>query len=89
MRSHQFLYVEYEDGDREFYDLQTDPFELHNLAGELSAPTLAQLHQTLMAMANCHDGVSCWASMGGGQPDGLAIRIVKHRGDRGASGKRR
>ena len=33
MRTQQFLYVEYADGEREFYDLRRDPFELHNIAG--------------------------------------------------------
>ena len=28
MRTHDFLYVEYDDGEREFYDLRRDPFEL-------------------------------------------------------------
>ena len=32
IRTHQFLYVEYRDGEHEFYDLRTDPFELNNLA---------------------------------------------------------
>jgi hypothetical protein len=27
------VYAEYEQGDRELYDLQTDPYELQNLAG--------------------------------------------------------
>ena len=36
MRTPRFLYVEYDDGEREFYDLQTDPYELDNLAASLS-----------------------------------------------------
>ena len=39
MRTPHFLYVEYADGEREFYDLRNDPFELHNLAGELTPPS--------------------------------------------------
>ena len=42
MRTRQFLYVEYPDGEREFYDLRTDPFELHNVAGQLTARPLAR-----------------------------------------------
>jgi arylsulfatase A-like enzyme len=63
LRSHQSLYVEYNDGEREFYDLRTDPSELHNIAGSLPLPTLAQLHAELLAVETCHDGVSCWLAM--------------------------
>ena len=28
MRTDSFLYVEYADGEREFYEVRTDPFEL-------------------------------------------------------------
>ena len=41
-----FLYVEYNDGEREFYDLRTDPFELHNLAPTMTLLQLFQLHQS-------------------------------------------
>jgi N-acetylglucosamine-6-sulfatase len=63
MRTHGFLYVEYLDGELEYYDLRSDPFELHNIAGSLSPAYLALLHATLLAMENCHGGVSCWAAM--------------------------
>ena len=36
MRTQSFLYVEYSDGEREFYDLRRDPFELHNIAFRLT-----------------------------------------------------
>jgi N-acetylglucosamine-6-sulfatase len=61
IRTHGFLYVEYDDGEREYYDLQNDPFELHNLAAQLPAAALAQLHEALMDLETCH-GDSCWAS---------------------------
>jgi N-acetylglucosamine-6-sulfatase len=63
MRTNDFLYVEYVDGEREFYDLKSDPFELHNLAPLLSPVTLAQLHLDLLTMADCHDGGACWSAM--------------------------
>ncbi len=63
MRTSTFLYVEYNDGEREFYDLRTDPFELDNLAGSLPSNDLATLHSDLLAMENCHDGASCWQAM--------------------------
>ena len=83
MRNAWFLYVEYADGEREFYDLRTDPFELDNLADRLTGPTLTQLHQALLAMKGCHGEESCWAAMGGGgHPLDLRIRI-RRRNQRG------
>jgi N-acetylglucosamine-6-sulfatase len=62
MRTPSFLYVEYRDDEREFYDLRTDPFELHNLASSLSAVQLAHLHDELTGLENCHTGDACWAA---------------------------
>jgi arylsulfatase A-like enzyme len=61
MRTHGYLYVEYADGELEFYDLRRDPFELHNIATSLNLPQLSLLHSELMAMAHCH-GPGCWAA---------------------------
>jgi arylsulfatase A-like enzyme len=62
MRTHRFLYVEYRDGEREFYDLQRDPYELHNIAGRLTAAQLDSLHRELTGLENCHTGAQCWAA---------------------------
>ena len=62
MRTPNFLYVEYRDDEREFYDLRTDPYELHNVVSSLSATQLAQLHDELSALENCHTGDACWAA---------------------------
>ena len=63
MRTDAFLYVEYADGEREFYDLRTDPFELHNIAGRLTDRQLARLHAGLRALERCHGGKGCWRAM--------------------------
>jgi N-acetylglucosamine-6-sulfatase len=63
MRTHDFLYVEYVDGEREFYDLRTDPYEIHNLYGHLSGSERNRLHDELEAMHHCHGGNACWAAM--------------------------
>jgi arylsulfatase A-like enzyme len=70
MRTHDFLYVEYADGEREYYDLRTDPFELHNLAAELSPVRLALLHSELLAIEQCHGGWQCWSAMHVGDAGG-------------------
>ena len=49
-------------GEREFYNLRRDPFELHNRAGSLSAIQLAELHDDLAQLENCHTGAECWAA---------------------------
>jgi N-acetylglucosamine-6-sulfatase len=63
MRTASFLYVEYADGEREFYDLRRDPFELHNIADELSAQVRRRLHAELRALEHCHGGQRCWNAM--------------------------
>ena len=63
MRTHQFLYVEYTDGEREFYDLRTDPFELHNLGVQLTPRQLARLHRDLIRLERCHGARRCRATM--------------------------
>ncbi len=69
LRTRDFLYVEYADRknsvSREFYNLRSDPFELHNTAGTLTGRQRAQLHSELSAIKRCHRGTACWAAMGG------------------------
>jgi len=60
MRTNAFLYVEYADAEREFYDLRSDPFELHNIAGRLTLRQLSRLHAELGALERCHGGNACW-----------------------------
>jgi N-acetylglucosamine-6-sulfatase len=74
MRSRAFLYVEYADGEREFYDLRADPFELHNLAARLTRSARRRLHTALRAMERCHGGKSCWAAMHVDAPSAQLLR---------------
>ena len=62
MRTDRYLYVEYIDGEREFYELRPDPYELRNLAPTLSADRLARLHADLAALETCHTAEACWAA---------------------------
>jgi arylsulfatase A-like enzyme len=62
IRTNIYTYVEYVDGSREYYNRTTDPHELHNLAGTLSAARLAQLHTALTNLANCHGTTECWTA---------------------------
>jgi N-acetylglucosamine-6-sulfatase len=57
------VYVEYTTtGQREFYDINTDPFELHNTYLTLSLPQQVRLHNMLLALENCHSASACWAA---------------------------
>jgi arylsulfatase A-like enzyme len=58
IRTSDGLYVEYVTGDREYYDLRNDPYELDNIAGTLPAAELARLHATLHALVTCK-GADC------------------------------
>jgi hypothetical protein len=63
MRTDRFLYVEYVNGEREYYDLRSDPFELNNIINTIPPDELAALHEELVAIENCHDGPGCWEAM--------------------------
>ncbi len=55
------LYVEYVVGGREFYDLDTDPYELNNTYPSLPAERKTALHSELVRAENCHDALECAA----------------------------
>jgi len=62
IRTHTYTYVEYADGSREYYDIATDPLELHNTVGTLDPARLGALHTALTGLVNCHDGATCWTA---------------------------
>ncbi|HEY4277780.1 MAG TPA: sulfatase [Conexibacter sp.] len=58
LRTRDYLYVEYADGEREYYDVRTDPYELDNLADELPTSDLIELEDQLQAIRSCY-GIGC------------------------------
>ena len=58
------MYVEYLDGSGEvgYYDLKSDPYELHNIAATLSADRLKALHDAVQANHGCSGVTSCGAA---------------------------
>ncbi len=54
------VYVEYTDGEREFYDIKRDPYERHNLAFHLTRPQRHELHHLLHRLRHCHGPHACW-----------------------------
>ncbi len=53
IRTEKFVYVEYENGEVEYYDLVNDPYELNNIAGTLDAETFSTLHSWLEQLKTC------------------------------------
>lgn len=53
IRAEDYVYVEYANGEIEFYDLKADPYQLENLAGRLNGETLNILHSKLDALKYC------------------------------------
>lgn len=73
LRTTKSLYVEYEDGEREFYDLARDPYELENIVQRLPAKKRRRLHLALAKAKKCRgvdrQGVNrCWTAMHVGAP---------------------
>jgi hypothetical protein len=54
--------VEYATGDREYYDLRTDPHELNNTITALPQARLVQLQHTLQALRACQGTAACSAA---------------------------
>ncbi len=65
IRTASSLYVEYVTGEREYYDLARDPFELDNIADQLPPSRLRTLHRTLARIERCHGGRACWRAQHG------------------------
>jgi len=58
LRTQQWLFVVYRDGERELYDLVADPNEMNNIASTADPILLANLNSQLQAMRSCA-GPSC------------------------------
>ncbi|MEW2518875.1 sulfatase family protein [Actinacidiphila alni] len=59
IRTADALWVEYADGEREFYDTTADPDELRNGAATLPAARSTALHTTLTALQHCKGTAAC------------------------------
>lgn len=58
LRTQQWLFVVYRDGERELYDLAADPHEQNNIAATADPALVAGLYSQLQAMRAC-SGPSC------------------------------
>src|SRR5262249_1181209 len=73
IRTRDFLYVEYQNGQRELYDLRTDRYELHNIINTVSQTTQTLLHDKLTALQNCHTASACWTAE---HVDAIAVSLA-------------
>jgi N-acetylglucosamine-6-sulfatase len=62
IRTPTAAYVEYDTGEREYYNLARDPSELHNVAKTAPPARIAELHAQLHALALCQGVTSCSAA---------------------------
>jgi N-acetylglucosamine-6-sulfatase len=65
LRTNGSTYVEYSNGQLEYYDLKKDRFQLDNLGNRLPSRTRGNLHSQLLLLSLCQGQVSCWAAAGG------------------------
>ncbi|MEB3368622.1 sulfatase family protein [Saccharopolyspora mangrovi] len=62
IRTPEGTYVEYLNGEREYYDDRTDPHQLNNSYQRLPADERERLHRTLTALAGCRGADACTAA---------------------------
>jgi N-acetylglucosamine-6-sulfatase len=65
VRTDNAKYIEWQGGDREFYNLPADPYELNGNPNAADPARVADLEQRLRALENC-SGELCRAADGGG-----------------------
>jgi N-acetylglucosamine-6-sulfatase len=61
VRTQRYMYVEYENGERELYDLVKDPYELQNLYDSADPDLIAELDSRMQALGDCA-GEGCRAA---------------------------
>jgi len=65
IRSEKEVYVEYVTGEKEYYDLVRDPYQMENKAAGLSPAVLSKLSARVAALKNCA-AAACRAAEGAG-----------------------
>ena len=65
MRTGAGTYVEYSNGDTEYYNLRKDPYELSNTAKSLTPLARGRLHTQLTAISECSGLATCWTAAEG------------------------
>lgn len=66
LRQSHAMYVEYANGEREYYDLATDPYELTNIYARLTPEEVHTLHSRLTGLESCRGAANCQRFAGRG-----------------------
>lgn len=53
LRTSEYTYVEFKNGDKELYDLENDPYQLENIYETAEPEFLAKLHEWLKILKDC------------------------------------
>jgi LysM repeat protein len=59
IRTENYKYVEYDNGEKELYDLRADPYELNSIPESANPSLFAELKTELGALKSCSGG-GCW-----------------------------
>ena len=60
--THDEVFVSYVDGETEYYDIDTDPYEMTNTVGGLSPATVTHYQSVVSAIKTCKGTAACWAA---------------------------
>jgi N-acetylglucosamine-6-sulfatase len=62
LRTGRGTYVEYSNGDTEYYNLKRDPYQLSNAAKSLTPTARGRLRTQLTRLSQCSGRASCWTA---------------------------
>jgi arylsulfatase A-like enzyme len=62
VRTASALYVRYDRGGEEYYDVARDPYELHNIVATVPRARLQRMRTLLAALVHCHGHAQCQAA---------------------------
>jgi hypothetical protein len=56
------VFVSYVDGETEYYDIDSDPYEMTNIVGTLAPATVTKYQGVVSAIKACKGTATCWAA---------------------------